>query len=144
MLSHAPILKLVVAYLLLAACVVIHLVGILLLAAPALKRDRTKNNFTKELWLLVWVAWGIVALHVLEILLWALFYLSQGCMADLATAFYFSSITYTTVGFGDVVLAPEWRNFAGAEALTGILMAGLSTGFFYFLFSRSLRHGANS
>jgi hypothetical protein len=33
---------------------------------------------------------------------------------------YFSSITYTTVGYGDLVLPMEWRNLSGIEALTGI------------------------
>ena len=44
------------------------------------------------------------------------------------SAFYFSAVTYTTTGYGDLVLPEEWRLVGGVEALTGILMCGLSTG----------------
>ena len=37
--------------------------------------------------------------------------------------------TYTTVGYGDVVLPTQWHLLAGLEGLTGILMAGWSTAF---------------
>ena len=46
------------------------------------------------------------------------------------SALYFSGVTYTTVGYGDLVLPELWRVFAPAEALAGILMSGLSTGLF--------------
>jgi hypothetical protein len=52
---------------------------------------------------------------------------------------YFSSVTYTTVGYGDVVLPKGWRLAGGVEALTGILMCGWSTGFFFAILSRIYR-----
>jgi len=55
------------------------------------------------------------------------------------TALYFSSVTYTTVGYGDVVLPEGWRLAGGIEALTGILMCGWSTGFFFSVVSRMYR-----
>ena len=36
---------------------------------------------------------------------------------------------------GDLVLPEEWRLVGGVEALTGILMCGLSTGMFFAVFS---------
>jgi len=48
----------------------------------------------------------------------------MGAMRDLASAFYFSAVTYTTTGYGDLVLPEEWRLVGGVEALTGILMCG--------------------
>jgi hypothetical protein len=57
-------------------------------------------------------------------------------MPDLPTALYFSCVTYTTTGYGDLVLAGEWRVLGGIEALTGILMCGLSTGMFFAVFAR--------
>jgi len=38
-----------------------------------------------------------------------LFYLWRGCVTDAETAFYFSGVTYTTLGYDDVVLAKPWR-----------------------------------
>ena len=57
-------------------------------------------------------------------------------MPDLSSAFYFSAVTYTTTGYGDLVLPKEWRLVGGVEALTGILMCGLSTGFFFAVFAK--------
>ena len=45
-------------------------------------------------------------------------------------------MTYTTTGYGDLVLPKEWRLVGGVEALTGILMCGWSTGFFFVIVSR--------
>jgi hypothetical protein len=81
----------------------------------------------------------MVLLHLLEITVWASYYVMAGAMADLASALYFSAVTYTTTGYGDLVLPPEWRLFGGVEALTGILMCGWSTGFFFAVVSRMYR-----
>jgi len=78
-------------------------------------------------------------LHLIEILVWALLYTWRGAMPDFTTSAYFSAVTYTTTGYGDLVLPPEWRLVGGVEALTGILMCGWSTGFFFAVLSRMLR-----
>jgi hypothetical protein len=57
-------------------------------------------------------------------------------MPTLHAAFYFSAVTYTTTGYGDLVLPEAWRLIGGIEALTGILMCGWSTGFFFALVNR--------
>jgi len=58
-------------------------------------------------------------------------------MPDLTSAFYFSAVTYTTTGYGDLVLQEEWRLVGGVEALTGILMCGLSRGLFFAVFTKA-------
>jgi hypothetical protein len=85
---------------------------------------------------LVGVAGWMVLLHLLEISAWALLYALTGAMPDLPSAFYFSVVTYTTTGYGDLVLAGPWRLVGGVEAFTGILMCGWSTGFFFAIVSR--------
>ena len=65
-----------------------------------------------------------------------LFYYGRGFLPDAESAFYFSGTTYTTVGYGDHVLTKPLRMLAPLEALTGILMCGLSTGLFFALVSR--------
>jgi hypothetical protein len=57
-------------------------------------------------------------------------------MPDLPSALYFSAVTYTTTGYGDLVLAEGWRLLGAVEALTGILMCGWSTGFFFAIVNR--------
>jgi hypothetical protein len=72
---------------------------------------------------------GILLLvHFAEALVWALFFRVVGGLPDLETAVYFSLTSYTTVGYGDVVLPEPWRLLGPIEAAVGVLMLGWSTG----------------
>jgi hypothetical protein len=84
------------------------------------------------------IGWLIV-LHLAEVAVWAIFYLWRGCLPNAESAFYFSGVTYTTVGYGDVVLAKPWRLLAPLEGLVGILMCSLSTGYFFVVVNRILQ-----
>ncbi len=81
------------------------------------------------------IAW-LALLHLAEISLWALFYWLRGCLPNLESAMYFSGVTYTTLGYGDLVLAKPWRLLAPLEGLAGVLMCGLSMGYFFFVVNR--------
>jgi hypothetical protein len=71
---------------------------------------------------------ALIAVHITEVVCWAAFYFYKGCFADFNTSLYFSMITYTTLGYGDVFLRDKaWRLLAGLEALTGSLMVCWST-----------------
>lgn len=130
-LLEGPLAKLIIGGLFLAACVVVHTAGLLALSRWLVRRPAHPVRYASDLFTLVLVAWAIIGLHLMEIVLWALAYRGLGCLPDLASAFYFSSVTYTTVGYGDVVLHAEWRNLSGLEALTGIFLLGLSTAYFF-------------
>ena len=56
-------------------------------------------------------------------------------MPNAEAAFYFSGVTYTTIGYGDVVLLKPWRLLGPIEGFIGILMCGLSTGYFFVVVS---------
>ena len=128
--------RLVAGSCLMALCVAIHAWG-LSWAFQNLRRWSLRGS---RLWrstaLFIVVAVWIVLLHLVEISVWAAMYVWNGAIADLPSALYFSAVTYTTTGYGDLVLPPEWRLLGGIEALTGILMAGWSTGFFFAVASR--------
>jgi voltage-gated potassium channel Kch len=64
---------------------------------------------------------------LLEASAWAAAYLTLGAISGLEPALYFSVVTFTTVGYGDVVLTPEWRLLGSFEAVNGIIMFGWST-----------------
>ena len=129
--------KLLIAWCLLALTVTIHAAGLsaMLRRMPS-SAAPTDTRFWPVTWRLVTVAWWLVLLHLAEIAVWALFYWWQKCLPDAESSFYFSGVTYTTVGYGDLVLPQEWRLLGPVEALTGILMCGLSTGFFFAVVSR--------
>ena len=80
--------------------------------------------------------WMFLAI-VLEAGLWALLYLFHplvSTLPDLETAFYFSMVTFTTLGFGDVVLTGQWRTLASIQAANGVIIFGWTTALiFYFI-----------
>jgi Ion channel len=128
--------KLLIAFSLMALCVTIHAMG--LTGAFRWMHSRLARG-TAGFWsatsMLVRIAVWTVLLHLIEILVWAFLYTLRGAMPDFTTSAYFSAVTYTTTGYGDLVLPKEWRLVGGVEALTGILMCGLSTGLFFAVFT---------
>ncbi len=122
---------------LLSACVlagltvVVHATGIAFLLRLHLQ-PRGVWHVTR---MLLRMIWWLVLLHLAEISIWGLFYVWRGCLPNAETAFYFSGATYTTLGYGEV-LAKQWRLLAPIEGLMGVLMCGLSTGFFFVIVSR--------
>jgi hypothetical protein len=61
---------------------------------------------------------------------WAVLFRAAGGFADLETSLYFSGVTFTSLGYGDLVLPKGLRLFAPLEATVGMLMLGMSTALF--------------
>ena len=68
---------------------------------------------------------AIVVLHISQIVLWAACY-RWLCLRTWESSFYFSATSYSTVGYGDVILPPVWRLMGPVESVTGVLMCGIS------------------
>jgi hypothetical protein len=75
------------------------------------------------------VVFGVFAVLTVEVWLWAAAFVFLGVVPDFETALYFSTITFSTVGYGDVVPAHEWRQFAALEGVNGFLLIGWSTAY---------------
>jgi hypothetical protein len=122
---------------LVAVTVVVHAAGFSLVLRSLMK---SRAALPTETWpiarLLIRVAWLLILIHVTEVTVWALCYLWLGCLPDAESAFYFSGASYTTIGYGDLVLPKPWRMLGPVEGLTGVLMCGLSSGLFFALASR--------
>jgi hypothetical protein len=127
---------LLAALCLMSLCVVTHAVGVASALGHVRSRTEIGRRFWRDIWLLIVLASWIIVLHLVEICVWAGFYVATSAMPDLPSALYFSAVTYTTTGYGNLVLPREWRLVGGVEALTGILMCGWSTGFFVAVVSR--------
>ena len=125
-----------------AGTVVIHVAGLIGLLRYLSLNRHAPHHFWPMTWLLIRVAWWLVWIHLLEISIWAGFYYWKNCLPSLETAFYFSGVTYTTLGYGDVVLPANWRIFGPLEGLTGILMCGLTTSVFFVVVSRLFQNHA--
>jgi hypothetical protein len=77
--------------------------------------------------------------HVGQIWVWAVLYIAVGEFDHIEPALYFSTVVFTTVGFGDIVASAEWRLLAGCQAASGMLLFGLSTAFLFEMLREVLR-----
>jgi hypothetical protein len=137
--NTAMIAKLLMASALVATTVIIHAGGLGMVLSHVLHvTARPDTRFWPITWLLIRIAWLLLVIHLFEIAVWALFFWWQQCLPDAESSFYFSGVTYATIGYGEIVLPKEWRLFGPVEGLTGILMCGLSTAFFFVIVSKRI------
>ena len=85
--------------------------------------------------LVVRVTTAVIALHGLQVLVWAACY-RWLCLPSLEPALYFSATSYTTVGYGDIILPSKWRILGPIESILGILMCGLSVSLLFAIATR--------
>jgi hypothetical protein len=131
-----------IALALLVACVIIQGLGTLLLIhwLARVHHIFESPSILIRVGLLVRLFVSIVLLHLIQIGLWAAVFWQTGQLPTLEAAVYLSLVTYSTIGFGDVVLQPPWRVLTGIEGLTGILLMGWSTAFAFTVISRMYEH----
>ncbi len=123
----------------LGLCSSIH-VGILVATVKALHKLR--DYFTQSAIRAHWsvdmgVAFASVVLaHTIQVWMWAGSFVVLGALPAISDALYFSLVTYTTVGYGDVTVEHSFRIYAAMASVTGLLNFGLSTAFLVGLFTR--------
>jgi len=132
MFKEPMFVQLIAGTVLIVICVVIHAMSLELLLRK-LKRhgpswDAKLPHFGHILIMIV-VVLGLFLTHTFEAWIWAAFYWSVGETQSFAEAIYFSTVTFTTLGFGDVTLTTTWRLASALQAVSGILLFGWSTAF---------------
>ena len=68
--------------------------------------------------------------NILQVTFWALLYSVLGAFQDFETAMYFSGVTFTSLGYGDVVLDDRMRLLGPLQAANGLMMFGITTALF--------------
>jgi hypothetical protein len=136
--------------LLVAVTVLIHAGGTsrwLAFLVARFKRDRALNRQNSLLLSLAGTGLILLILHAVQILLWALAYmhlLPPTVLDTLEEATYFSFVTFTTLGYGDITLTGPWRIMSGIEALNGILLVGWSTAMLFAVVQRSWQNSLHA
>ena len=82
---------------------------------------------------------ALLALHAIYIWMWALCYMLLGEFSSLERALYFSSITYSTLGYGDITLSENWQLLSGFEAVNGLILFGTSSAYLFAVFGMLYR-----
>lgn len=132
---------LLVAAALVIACVIFH--GFALQSVALWLLHNKKFSFYR---IGVLISAAIVS-HLLEIVLFQLAYIvlvpmtQHGSVAGVgelsgADLFYFSAVTYTSTGYGDLTPTGNLRLLATIEALTGLIMIAWTASFAFLMMQR--------
>lgn len=127
--------------LVIGATVLWHTVGLILLSrwvAIWSRWLRLHRHSIGRIVALMTTVLGLFLLHTVEIWSWAVAYVALGAINGFEHALYFSTVSFSTVGYGDVRPAIEWRQFAALESIDGFILIGWSIA---YLVAASTRHG---
>jgi hypothetical protein len=125
-----------------ALCVFIHGMGLFTLQrimhAKAIEERLDKCealSFSGALFTLMTV-FALIFVHLTEIWLFAFLYDYLGALPDFEESLYFSTISYSTIGYSDTSIVEDWRMIAALEGILGVIMLGWSTAFFVRILGR--------
>jgi voltage-gated potassium channel len=127
-------MELAVAGVIVTICLLLHVTGIsLMVQGLARVRELFEHGAGRMFYLGLLVAVFSInmALHAAATFVWAAFYYSKALFDDFETSLYFSLTSYTTIGYGDIVLPRAWRLLGAIEGITGVLLFGVSTAFIF-------------
>ena len=130
--------EILLAAMIVAVCLLLHVSGLLLMAEGLLQHREhlvRRPARTHYAILVMFLFAGIMFLHISETVLWATFYYTRALFNDFETSLYFSLTSYTTIGYGDVLLPQRWRLLGAAEGISGVLLCGISTAFMFAVIS---------
>jgi hypothetical protein len=130
------LLQLTLASFMVLATVLIHLVGLAILLRVLKIHNRLLGSRVLPFTLLLTATLGLFAIHTVEIWLYAALYLGLGAAPAFEDALYFSTVTYASIGYGDVLLEKAWRILGATEGSTGVIMLGWSTAFLVSLLAQ--------
>lgn len=127
-------------------CVLIHGLGLFSLAralrteAAVERLNRIAPLSPRGMAFTLGIVVAILALHGLEIWAFAFVYLGIGAIPGLEDALYYSTISYSTVGYNDTHIAPQWRLLGAFQSILGMVLIGWSTAFFFRILGRIEAH----
>jgi hypothetical protein len=90
----------------------------------------------KTILALIFVTLWLLAALSIGVWIWAIVLIGVGAFDALEPALYFSVVTFTTLGFGDITLAEPWRLLSGISAANGLMLFGLNTAFLFEILRR--------
>jgi hypothetical protein len=131
--------NLALASLMVGLTVTIHffgLLGLLHLLRRRGHRFKAHESVVGQGGLILFVVFGIFAIHTIEIWLYAVVFRALGEFSTFETALYFSTVTFASLGYGDVQMSQDWRLFGSIEAANGMILFAWSTAFLLSVMGR--------
>lgn len=123
--------SLLVGTICISASVVIHTFGLIVVtrAMKFITSHLLIHGHRSRVLAMLSVVFGLFAVLTVEVWLWACAFLLVGAFPDFEHSLYFSTVSFSTVGYGDVIPAYQWRMLGALEAVNGFLMIGWSTAY---------------
>ncbi len=112
-----------------ALIVIIHSFTILTIARAFeafITNSSFSRNFRLGIFPYTFTMLVIVMTHILDLLYFAYLIDGMGVFTDQLTSFYFAGEMYTTLGYGNFVLAPQWRGLPLIIGFTGLFSVSIS------------------
>jgi hypothetical protein len=131
--------NLALAGLMVALTTLVHFFGLTALTrlmSHAHVRLHTHAGRIRQAGMILIVVFGLFALHTIQIWLYAALYRMLGELRAFEEALYFSTTTFVSLGFGDVVLSGKWRVLSAIEGANGVILIAWSTAFLLTVTSR--------
>lgn len=123
------LLNITIAAFLMVLTTAIHAGGMMLI----MNVTHNQQSHCSHLWQrshIYWVSGTILVMFfvsLLEVMLWAYTFILVGAIESFEPALYFSMVTFTTLGYGDMLLEENWRLLGSFAAANGIIMFGWTT-----------------
>ncbi|MGB5691485.1 MAG: potassium channel family protein [Flavobacteriaceae bacterium] len=138
--------NLITGSLVIGICMIIQSASISVLLQGIIRQDSKQEispTFLRISTVLVLGVFVLLIGSLIQISIWAAVFMYYDEFTAFKDAFYHSTVNFTTLGYGDFILSNERKLLGGLEAVNGILMFGLSSGFLYMLLDALLRrkHG---
>ncbi|MGD9979986.1 MAG: ion channel [Hyphomonadaceae bacterium] len=126
------LLNLALATLMVGVTTLIHFFGLLSLTrlmSRAHVRLRTHEGALRQAGMILLVVFGIFVLHTAQVWTYAVIYELLGQFETFEQALYFSTVSFSTLGFGDLTLGVDWRVLGAIEGVNGLVLIAWSTAF---------------
>ncbi|MCG8651805.1 MAG: potassium channel family protein [Pirellulales bacterium] len=137
--------SILVGLLLTAMTIAIHATGTALWIRYLKRNERQSaggRRASSHLRVLCATAIALLSLHIVEVVVWALTYrilVGRQAFATIEEAIYFSTVTFASLGYGDVVIDGPWRLLSAIQAMIGLLVFGWSSALLFAVVQRILR-----
>lgn len=138
-------LNIIIGIIVIGLTVIIQGYGTILWVAKYDKeRNRLDSSTFKSNGIRLLISTGIflIFIHLVQSALWALLYMFLPGISEFETfekSMYFSLVTFTTLGYGEITISSTSRILAGLEAINGITLIGWSTAFMFAIFQELIK-----
>lgn len=106
-----------------------------IITVPSKKEKKLTNAIIIKKLLFSFILFSFM--HTIHALVWAFFFYiipeTGSQFSSFIDTVYFSLVTFTTLGYGDISLSSDWRLLSGLEAINGIMLIGWSTAMMFSL-----------